>query len=93
MGVGPACQRLGQESSSTFVFFFLPTKREQHGNTARTARPAEGDPMAARGGAEQLWRSPAGDHGAWRRGGKRRGMATIAELGLQVARAKGRVSD
>jgi hypothetical protein len=93
MGVGPTCQRLGQESSSTFVLFFLPTEREQHGNMARTGRPAEGDPTAARRGAEELQRSPAGDHDAWRRGGERRGMATMAELGLQVARAKGRVSD
>ena len=93
MGVGPTCQRLGQESSSTFVLFFLPTEREQHGNTARTGRPAEGDPTAARRGAEELQRSPAGDHDAWRCGGERRlgqkGEFPIELVGVGVSTGYG----
>ena len=46
-------------------------------------RPAEGDPAAARGGAEKLRRPPTGCGGAWRDGAHGRHGCAIAELGCK----------
>uniref|UniRef100_A0A0D3HVF4 Uncharacterized protein n=1 Tax=Oryza barthii TaxID=65489 RepID=A0A0D3HVF4_9ORYZ len=104
----PRLQDLGREGSGLhtvflsllsfpIVFFLsLATSRgavrvAQRGQ-AQLGRHETGT-VAAGEGAARLRRASSGDHGAWRRGGERRGRAAMAELGLQVARTNGVIYD
>ena len=63
-------------SRSFSIVFYLQPSAEQ--STARLG-PGEGDLAAAREGAEELRRTPAGGQGTRRRGDDRRGMAVMAK--------------
>jgi hypothetical protein len=60
-----------------------PDRAGAAGEHGAHGRPAEGDPAAARGGAEKLRRPPTGCGSAWRDGAHGRHGCAIAELGCK----------
>nr|BAI39918.1 hypothetical protein [Oryza sativa Indica Group] len=76
-------------------FNYLPKAGQRQPRHARWAQPGwhEAGTAAAGEGATRFRRPPTTVSDAQRSEGERRSMATMAELGLQVARSKERVSD